>query len=340
MKYHIHKVLIILGMIIPSILISACSDKKDVIHISTGSKVWLGVHVKDIPERRLNNLKLEYGLEVIKVYKDSPAEEAGLQVEDILLKINDTPLEKVSNLSDIIGNMDIDDKVKISYIRNGEELEAAAIMSKRDRKIIVLDGKHKDLRYFASHEKHAWLGVSTTKLTNQLRQFFNVPDYLGVLVKEVKEDSPAEKSGIKAGDIIIRVDRREIEDHNDLIRAINRYDPGEEVEIKIIRDKSEETIKVTLEEGNGRIQQHFSVHPENFEVYVPEMEFDIPEMHIRVPEIDAKSLEEMEELEERISEEVEIHSDELNEELEKLEEELEKLKEIKIHTRHRKSAVI
>jgi hypothetical protein len=48
----------------------------------------------------------------------------------------------------------------------------------------------------------------------------------------------------------------------------------------------------------------------------------------------------MEELEERISEEVEIHSDELNKELEKLEEELEKLKEIKIHTRHRKSAVI
>jgi membrane-associated protease RseP (regulator of RpoE activity) len=156
----------------------------------------------------------------------------------------------------------------------------------------------------------------------------------------VIEDSPAEKYGLKAGDIIIRVGRKDIEDHQDLIRAIDRYDPGEEVEVKIVRDKDEKTLKVTLEEGKGRISKHLSILPENFDVYVPEMEFDFPEMHIRIPKIDLESLEELEKMEEKIKEEMEFHSDELNEELERLEEELKELKEIKIHTRHRKSAVI
>jgi membrane-associated protease RseP (regulator of RpoE activity) len=340
MKYPISKIFLVLGILIPTFLLSACSDKTEVVHISAKSKVWLGVHAKNIPERRLDNLKLDYGLEIIKVYKDSPAEKAGLQVDDILLKINGLPLKNVAKLSDLIKDMEVDEEIKITYIRNGKELESQATLSKSDRKIYVLGNKHKPFEHFVLNDKRAWLGVSTTKLTDQLRQFFNVPEYLGILVKEVIEDSPAEKYGLKAGDIIIRVGKKDIEDHQDLMRAIDRYDPGEEVEVKIVRDKNEKTLKVILEEGKGPISRHLSIHPENFDVYVPEMEFDFPEMHIRIPEIDVESFEELEEIEEKVREEMESHSDELNEELEKLEEELQELKKIKIHTRNRKSAVI
>ena len=337
MKFHFNKILLALGMIIPSILVSACSEKEEVIHISTGSRAWLGVHVKDISERRLNNLKLDYGLEVIKVYKDSPAEEAGLEVEDILLKINDKPLEKVSHLTDIVNDTEIDEKIKITYLRNGEQLEAEATMSKRDRRVIVLGDRHKDLEYFTSDRKYAWFGVATSNLTDQLREFFNVPKYSGILVKEVIEDSPAEKYGVKAGDVIIKFGRKEIEEPRDLVRAIKRYDPDEEVEVTVIRDKKEMVLKVVLEEGKGRFPRHFSFHPERFEVMVPDMEIEIPEMHIEIPEIDVERLEELHELEDKVKEEMELHSEELEEQLEELEEEL---KEIKIHTRHRKSAVI
>jgi C-terminal processing protease CtpA/Prc len=337
MKYHINRILLILGMIIPSILISACSDKEEVIHISTGSRAWLGVHVKDLSERRLNNLKLDYGLEVIKVYKDSPAAEAGLEVEDILLKINDRPLEKVSQLTDFIHETEVDEKINITYLRNGEQLETEATLSKRDRRVIVLDDKHRDLEYFVSDRKYAWFGVATSKLTDQLREFFNVPEYSGVLVKEVIEDSPAEKYGVKAGDVIIKFGRKEIEEPSDLIKAIKRYDPDEEVEVTVIRDKKEKVLKVVLEEGKGRFPRHFSFHPERFEVMVPEMEFEIPELHIKIPEFDVEKLEELRELEDKVREEMELHSEELEEQLEELEEEL---KEIKIHSLNRKSAVI
>ena len=337
MKYHLNKALIILGIIIPSFLLSACSEKEKYIHVSGTSKVWLGVLVKDIPERRLNNLKLDYGLEVIRVYKDSPAEEAGLTVEDILLKINGTALNDVEQLSDIIEDTEVGDKIDISYLRNGEEFEAEATMKKRDKRIMVWSDRNKDLRHFISHDKRTWLGVMTSKLTDQLREYFDVPQYLGVLVKEVKKDSPAEKYGLKAGDIIIKFGRKEIEDPHDLSRAIDRYDPEEEVEVKIIRDKSEKIIKVTLGEAKGRLPRHFDFQPEHFDMYVPEIEFAVPEMHIEIPEIE---MQELEQLHHKLEEEIEIHSDELNEELEKLEEELQELKKIKIETQHRKSVVI
>jgi membrane-associated protease RseP (regulator of RpoE activity) len=337
MKFTFSKFYFILGIIIPSFLFSACSDKEEVIHISGTPKVWLGVHVKNIPERRLNNLKLDYGLEVIKVYKDSPAEKAGLEVGDILLEIDGSDLKDVGDLSDIIEDMDIDEKTDITYLRNGEELKTEATMSKRNRQIMVWNNRHKDLKHFITHENRSWLGVSTSKLTDQLRQYFNVPEYLGVLVKEVIEDSPAEEYGLKAGDVIIQVGRKEIEDSRDLSNAIDRYDPGEEVEVKIIRDKTEKTIKVELGESKGRFPSHFSFEPEHFDVYVPDMEITVPDVDIVIPEID---IERLEELEDRVREDIEINTDELNEELEELEEELKELKKIKIHTRHRKSVVI
>lgn len=337
MKYLIQKTIIIMAIIIPSVLLSACSEKKDVIHVSSKSKVWLGVQVKNIPERRLDNLKVDYGLEVMNVYKDSPAEKAGLLEGDILLEINGSPLEDVSELSDIIQDTKIDEKVTIKYIRDGKKTETEATMSKRNRRIIAWDGKAGKQNHFVFNKTHSWLGVSTTGLTDQLRQFFNVPDYLGVLVREVEEDSPAEKHGLKAGDVIIQVGRKEIEDSHDLIRAIDRYDPGEEVEVKIIRDKKEVVLKVTLGERKGHYPNELSFHPDKFDVYVPEMEIEIPEIDIVIPEIDEESLENLHELNDRLRDELDSHKDELKEELEELKEEL---KEIKVYSHPRKSAVI
>jgi len=322
------------GIIIPTFLFSACSDKSEHIRISSKSKVWLGVQVKNIPERRLENLKLDFGLEVIKVYSDSPAEDAGLQEDDILLKMDGKSLDEVDKMIDIISRTEIDDKITITYMREGKELETEATISKGKKNIFVWKDKHKKLEHFMSDEKPAWLGVSTEKLSEQLRQYFNVPAYLGVLVKEVVEDSPAEKFGLLAGDVIIQVNKKEIEDSRDLLRAIDRYEVGEEVEVKIIRDKKEMVIKVTLGEGKGRFRHHFSFEPERFDLYAPDIDIEIPEIDIEIPEID---LEELRELEEKMSEEFEDHADELHKEMEELNRELKK---IKIRTSNRKSVTI
>jgi len=327
MKNHLYKSLIILGLIIPTFLVSACSEKSEYAHLSSNSKPWLGVKVKNIQERRLSNLNIEFGIEVTKVYRNSPAEKAGLYVEDIILRINDIPINDVDKLIKIILDTENDEKVKITYLREGKELETDVTISKRQKKVYIWNNQHKNLEHFLSDDKNAWLGVSTENLTDQLRQFFKTPEYLGVLINEVVEDSPADKYGLKAGDVIIKVGKKEVEDTNDLIQAIDRYEPGEEVEVIFIRDKKEQRVTIILGKGKGRFRHHFSFRPEKFEVFIPDMKIEIPDI----------DFEEFEELHEKIMEEIEVNKEELNEELKELQEEL---KEIKIHTRHRKSITI
>ncbi|NOZ03653.1 MAG: PDZ domain-containing protein [FCB group bacterium] len=94
----------------------------------------------------------------------------------------------------------------------------------------------------------AFLGVRVQKLTEQLRRYFGVSKNTGVLITEVVEDSPAEESGLQAGDIIIKIGKKRIEKPSDLTKAIREYDPGTKVQITVIRDEHKKKFKVTLGE--------------------------------------------------------------------------------------------
>ena len=89
------------------------------------------------------------------------------------------------------------------------------------------------------------IGVSVTELTKQLSDHFGVSG--GLLVINVREDSPAAKAGLKAGDLIVDVDGKEMKVEFDLIRAIGEKKEGS-VNLTIVRDKNRQTITVTPEE--------------------------------------------------------------------------------------------
>ena len=90
------------------------------------------------------------------------------------------------------------------------------------------------------------IGAGITPLTKQLADHFHVDS--GVMVNEVRENSPAAKAGLRAGDIILKVDSRTIMNQNDLIRAINEKKEGD-VQLTIVRDGNRLTISVTPEVG-------------------------------------------------------------------------------------------
>ena len=93
-----------------------------------------------------------------------------------------------------------------------------------------------------------WLGVSIQPLTADLAKGFGLKESKGVLISDVVQDSPAEKAGIAAGDIIIEFDKKKVDTPVDLQKAVAATTPGRSVPIKVWRDKGEKSLEIKIGE--------------------------------------------------------------------------------------------
>jgi len=91
-----------------------------------------------------------------------------------------------------------------------------------------------------------WLGVTVQALNKELADSFGLDSTHGALVNEVIEDSPADKAGLKRGDIIVEYDGTRVDELNDLPRLVAATPVGETVRVKVFRDGKERTIKVEI----------------------------------------------------------------------------------------------
>ena len=93
-----------------------------------------------------------------------------------------------------------------------------------------------------------WLGVSIQAITPELAKQFNLEEEYGALVGDVIEESPAEKAGIMRGDVIIEYNGKKVDEPYNLRNTVANTSPGDEVELKVVRDGEIITIKVTIGE--------------------------------------------------------------------------------------------
>jgi serine protease Do len=100
-----------------------------------------------------------------------------------------------------------------------------------------------------------WFGVTIQPLTPELAKQFDLKEEKGALVGDVIEGSPAEKAGLQRGDVIIEYDGKKIEEPYQLRNMVANTTPGQEVELKIIRENKTETKKVTISELPAEMQK-------------------------------------------------------------------------------------
>ncbi len=93
-----------------------------------------------------------------------------------------------------------------------------------------------------------WLGVVIQTVTPEIKEKFDLETTEGALIGEVTKDSPAERGGLKRGDVIIRFDGKKVEEMNTLPPMVAETPVGKEVEIVVIRKGEEETLKVKVGE--------------------------------------------------------------------------------------------
>ena len=93
-----------------------------------------------------------------------------------------------------------------------------------------------------------YLGTTVQKITPEIANSLGIKESGGALVADVVRGSPAEKAGIKTGDVIIEFDRKEIKDSSDLPPVVARVAPGTTVQLKVLREGKQVSLPITVGE--------------------------------------------------------------------------------------------
>ena len=236
-----------------------------------GGGNYLGVVADDVDKEDTQRLSLreQRGVIVKTVRENSPAAKAGLQKDDVILRFDGEAVTSMRKITRLIEESAPEQKVRLTILRNGQERDIEAMLTARraefsnfsampaipgfewnGKELNTLRGQLGELQVgqapLALFGARRRIGISTTELTEQLGEYFGVTGKGGLLVSNVEKNSPAEKAGLKAGDIIIEANGTKLNDPAELIAAISKQEEGD-VTLTIIRNKAQQSLKVTPE---------------------------------------------------------------------------------------------
>jgi serine protease Do len=220
---------------------------------------YIGIGIQEIDSDRAKALKLreEAGVEVTRVDKDSPAEKAGLMAGDAVIQYNGQRIEGLEQFSRMVRETPAGRDVKLDIWRNGGPQSVTVKVATRRGSVVAGDGFSftipeipvmPDIPRSLMIWRTALLGVEAESLDGQLGQFFGVKE--GVLVRSVIAGSAAEKAGVKAGDVITKVDDANVRTPSDLSSRVRGL-RGKSVDIVVMRDRKEMTLNVMIADQQG-----------------------------------------------------------------------------------------
>ncbi len=96
------------------------------------------------------------------------------------------------------------------------------------------------------HLERPYLGIRWATIDPRVASAYDLPVQFGAYVQEVESGTPADRAGLQAGDIITAIEDQTIDEQNSLVNILMRFDPGEEVQITVVRNRREITLDVTL----------------------------------------------------------------------------------------------
>ncbi len=91
-----------------------------------------------------------------------------------------------------------------------------------------------------------WIGVGVQDMTRELSASFKLPEISGALITEVFRGTPADKAGIKLGDILVAVEGRPVTDSSTMLNLVAALNPGKQATLKVVRSQQETDVKVII----------------------------------------------------------------------------------------------
>jgi serine protease Do len=227
-----------IGFAIPSNM-----AKKVISDLKTKGKVvrgWFGIQIQDISESDAKDLDLPTaGVLVAKVEDNSPAQRAGLKRYDLIVAINGKEVESRVELQMEIANSNPGDEVSLTIFRNRD---------KRVLKVKVSEAPEAAREQSAAESKGLNLGMTLIKNTPALAREYQLKTPKGLVVENVDGDGAAAENGLKPGDVILAVNRTELDSVEQFKRILAGRRSGSMVMLLINRDGDEVYIRFALPE--------------------------------------------------------------------------------------------
>lgn len=267
-----------LALAVPLSIVKDISDEiKEKGKVERG---WLGVR---IGEDEKGNVSL------IEVEKDSPAEAAGLEVGDIIREFDGRTVNSSEMLVTEVRKRKPGDTITIKIEREDKTQKIKLTLGEYTRQDIWKEFEVKfptlfripesfpsekgtprifrfpeevrepgvKLRRWAPFESRKFIGIYLEELNEELSAYFGFKDGVGILISRIEEGSPAEKAGLKVGDMVISADGKRVQSIEDLIGLIQDKEKGSTIRLEILRDKKKMTVDVEVDEEDINRSQLF-----------------------------------------------------------------------------------
>jgi len=235
---------------------------------------WLGVSISEVTADKAKELKLPEarGVAIDQVGENTPAAKSGLQKGDIITEFNGQRVEGVLEFERFVRETPPGRTAKLSVWRNGKSQSISVVIG--DATAQSADAAPNPFQFrgrqegsngfpvpepgapalpdfqrgFQGREQTPSLGVSAQDLTGQLGTYFGAPDGQGVLVTDVHMGSAGEKAGLKAGDVITKLDGERVRN----IEELRAKRDAATVTLGVIRKGSEISVTATPEKPQSR----------------------------------------------------------------------------------------
>lgn len=217
---------------------------------------WIGVSVQDIDPslREAMALPQTGGALVSDVVPDGPADRAGIRARDVILRVEGTPVEDSGGLIAALREMSPGQAIEATILRGDEQLSRKIVLAGRPddagagRRVPAPIERLKDLpRLLERPKEGGLLGVQVHPLDEHLAPYFKVRGEKGLLVLSVTPDSPADRSGLLPGDVLLRFNGEPVSQPQELRQQVARLDPGQEWRSDGIREGREREFRGSMD---------------------------------------------------------------------------------------------
>jgi len=191
---------------------------------------WLGVTIQDLK----GNLAEYYGVEgnsgvmVVDVVPGDPADKGGILPKDIIMSVDGKKITTSRDLTNLAAGLAVGDTAEVKILRDGK---SKTLQVKIGRRPLTMAAASQSQR----QQKSSEYGFEVTELTPEIARRFNVNETAGVIVVGVAPNSKADAAGVKKGDVIIEVNRQNVESVSDFKDLLDRYRDSDGISLLVQR---------------------------------------------------------------------------------------------------------